>query len=323
MTDIKEIGVPIFQFNTHVLGGTEYQAKYFHEHILPEVPNLQKYVCMILPGKNLSNENLEKLDNEIIMWVHCLPSQFDKGLTELFWSGKNFSDRIKYIIVPSEYAKKKFIEETGFPKEKIYVIHNGIEALKYNPNKFKNVDQIKMVHTSGPNRGMIILLNSLQYIKHDFQLKIFNDFYPEMYLDNEMSNDNRVLFYGKTPRKTMYKYLEAAHVHAYPPIFLETFCIAIAESMSAGLLPIYGNIGALPEIVGNRGIYVDDIDSKFLEDGVFIGDKYAREFADKLSEGFDLILSNKWDPSEQINHINTNYSWEKVKQQWKDFNELL
>jgi len=315
--------IPIFNFNSHVLGGTEYQAKTFHERILPKSPNFEKYLCMILPGKNLDNAGVRAWDGEILFWAHCLPSQFGPEVSEFFWSGNDISDKIKYVIVPSEYAKDKFHKETNFPKEKLYVIPNGIEPLQYNPNRFKNVKKVKITHTSGPNRGMMILLNSLQYIKQDFQLDIFNDFYPEMYLDNEFMHDDRITFYGRTPRKTMYRHLESSHIQAYPPIFLETFCIAMAEAMSAGEMPIYSNVGSLPEIVNGHGLYLDDIDNRFIVDGVFQGDDYAKAFAEILSEGIDTILSVKWDPTEQIEYINGNYSWEKVEQKWKEFHDIL
>ena len=51
--------IPIFNFHNHVIGGTEYQAKSFHEKILPDAPNFQNYLCMILPGKNLDNEGVK------------------------------------------------------------------------------------------------------------------------------------------------------------------------------------------------------------------------------------------------------------------------
>jgi len=276
------LDIPIFNFHHHTIGGTEYQGRMFHEKILPNSPNFQNYLCMILPGKNLDNHSVERFDGEILFWAHCLPSQFGPEVTEFFWSGGEITDKIKYVIVPSEYAKDKFNKETGFPKEKLYVIPNGIEPLKYNPDKFR-----------------------------------------KMYLDNEVMHDDRITFYGRTPRKTMYRYLEDSHLQAYPPIFLETFCIAMAEAMSAGLLPVYTNVGSLPEVIKGHGLYLDDVDNKFIKDGVFQGDDYAEEYAKILSQGIDQILSGKWDPREQIEYINSNYGWDTVASKWKDFHDIL
>lgn len=312
--------IPIFNFNSHVLGGTEYQAKTFHERVLEDAPNFEKYLCMILPGKNLSNEYVSTWDGEIIFWLHCLPSQFDKGITEFFFSGGPISDKIKYIIVPSEYAKAQTILETKMPAEKIYVIPNGVDPLNYNPDNFKDVKKVKLAYTSSHTRGMIVLLNSLKHIKHDFELNIFNDFYPDMYLENDFTNDSRINFYGRTPRKTMYKYLEQSHIFSYPSTFLETFCIAAAESMSAGLLPVTSNIGALVNVVNGYGLSTDSVKEI---DGVVDGDEFAERYAGVLSEGMEMILSNKWDPSEQIQYINSTYGWDKVIDKWKEFHELL
>ena len=97
----------------------------------------------------------------------------------------------------------------------------------------------------------------------------------------------------------------------------------MAEAMSAGELPVYSNVGSLPEIINGHGLYLDDIDNRFIKDGIFQGDDYAKAFAEILSEGIDTILSGKWDPREQIEYINGNYSWDKVEQKWKDFHDIL
>jgi glycosyltransferase involved in cell wall biosynthesis len=314
------LNVPIFNFNQNFVGGTEYQCKIFHEKILPTSLNFEKYLCMVLPGINVEDDYVEKYEGEILFWMHCLPSQFDKKVTEKFFNGNEISDKIKYIIVPSNWTKAKFIEETGFPAEKIQVINNGINTLQYNPNKFKDVKKVKIIHNSGNGRGMVVLLNALKYIKHDFELNIFNDFDPEIYLQDELLKDDRVNFYGRTPRKTMYKHIEDSHLHAYPPIFEETFCIAIAESMSAGLLPVTSNIGAIPEITNGHGLMLQDIPKN---DEAFDGDTYAEEYAKLLNQGIEMILENKWDPTEQIEYINSSYNWDVVTNQWNEFNKII
>jgi hypothetical protein len=93
--------------------------------------------------------------------------------------------------------------------------------------------------------------------------------------------------------------------------------------MSAGLLPVYSNVGSLPEVVNGHGLYLDDIDNKFIKDGVFQGDDYAEEYGKILSQGIDQILSGKWDPRDQIEYINGAYGWDTVASKWKDFHDIL
>lgn len=315
-----DLDIPIFQFNTHVLGGTEYQAKTFHERVLPESPNFLNYLCMIFPGKNLSDIHVPTIDKDIIVWAHNLPSQYDPSLTKSYFQSGLIFDKIKYLIVPSEYAKKQTMLESDMPAEKIYVIPNGIDPLKYDPSRFKDVKKVKLAYTSSHTRGMIILLNALTYIKQDFELNIFNDFYPEMYLENPFTTDPRINFYGKTPRKTMYKYLQQSHIFSYPTTFLETFCIAAAESMSAGLLPVYSEMGNLPDVINGYGLKTEG--PKEI-DGVVNGDEFAQRYSEILSEGIDIILSNKWDPSDQVEYINKTYGWDSVIKKWKEFHETI
>ena len=96
----------IFAYNKEVFGGTEYLAKNFHEKVLPLVPNFNKYNCIILPG--YINQNLNDYiydDKEIILWLHNTTEQFNENITMNAFYKKEFTDKIKYVVVVSEFAK--------------------------------------------------------------------------------------------------------------------------------------------------------------------------------------------------------------------------
>lgn len=298
-----------FNYSRESYGGTEYMAKRFHKEILPDMQKLNNYLSLIIPGVTPQYNELFNSKKEIIIWLHNVISQFDKEKIATL-KDKRLLNKIKYFIVPSEYHKQITLDELEIDSNKIYVIPNAIDPLKYNPNKLNDI--IKIVHTSDPERGMDVLLSSLRYVKEDFRLEIYNKFNPDLY-DFDF-NDDRVKFFGYTPKATVKEALESSHIHAYPSTYLETFCLSIAEAMSAGTLSVYPKIGAIPEIANNFGILYNSIEDK---------EEHSKVFAHNLSKAIKIVKDKNYDPIEQIEYINKKYSWESIKKQWIDFQSLI
>jgi len=301
----------IFDYNQNAFGGTEYMGRGFEQKILPHMPKLHNYLCIIAPGNAPSFEDMRNSDKPIIFWMHNTPIQF--GIEEKrFLSDYRFIDKLKYIIVISDYHKKQILNETTIPEEKIYIIPNAINALTYNPDKFNDVKQVKIVHTSSPDRGFDVLMASLQYVKEDFRIEIYNRFNPDEYIDAVF--DPRIRFYGFTPRNTVREAYELGHIHAYPSTYPETFCISQAEGMSAGMLCLTSDLGALPE-VSNGLTDMYKLPSNPQE--------HVKLFAERLTQAIQKIKSGSFDPTAQIEYINNTYSWEAVKQKWIEFHDLI
>lgn len=275
------------------------------------MPKLDNYLAVIVPGLAPSYEEMFNSDKPIIFWMHNTPSQFGEA-EHKFLSDYRFIKNLKYLIVPSESAKKEVERDTVIPIEKVFVIPNAIDALEYNPSKFKKIDKIRLINTSSPDRGLDILLNAISSIREDFQLDIFSRFNPTEY--PEFATDPRVNFYGFSYKRTVLRHYEASHIHAYPSTYPETFCISQAEAMSAGLLCVTSSIGALPEVSGGyTSIY------SYPEDRI----EHSKIFAEKLSEAIDTIKSGNWNPEAQIEYINKTYSWDAIKDKWLEFHELI
>lgn len=283
----------------------------WHKLISPYVPKLSNYLCLIVPGRTPAIETIYNSDKPVILWMHNTTYQFGKDERK-FLSDPKFHDKLKYLIVVSEFQKQETIKDVGIPAEKIIVIPNAIEALKYEPTKFNRVDKVKLINTSSPDRGIDVLLNSMTFINEDFELDIFSKFNP-----NEFPYyvpDPRINFYGFSHKSTVRKHYEAAHIHAYPSTYQETFCISQAEAMSAGLLCLTSDLGALPEVSnGFTKTYTPPSDPI----------EHAKLFAEHLTKAIQEIKSGSFNPTAQIEYVNTTYSWEAIKQKWIKFHELL
>jgi glycosyltransferase involved in cell wall biosynthesis len=300
-----------FDYNRNAFGGTEYMASNFIKRILPEMPKLHNYISVVVPGNVPSLESILASKKQVIMWMHNTPQQFGDDKLK-FLQNEKFINVIKYIVVPSKAHKKLLLEAMNIDPDKVYVVNNAIEPLIYNPNKFKDIKQVKLIHTSSPDRGLDVLLNAVNMIEEDFRLEIYNSFNPDAYPD--LPNDNRVRFYGFTPKATVREAYEQSHIHAYPSTYPETFCISQVEAMSAGLLCVTSDYGALPEVSGGLTTMYP-----YVEDRI----EHAKIFAEQLTTAIKQIKSGNWNPEIEIEYANNTYSWEAIKKDWLVFHELI
>jgi glycosyltransferase involved in cell wall biosynthesis len=160
---------------------------------------------------------------------------------------------------------------------------------------------------------MEILLKAVPLIEEDFELNIFNDFYPDLPHSYNLDgvNDPRVNFYGKTPRKTLYKFFADAHIHAYPSIYPETSCLTQMEALSAGCYTIHTDLGALPETSLGYG--------KMIPFNELTPERYAEE----LTKAIRMIKEDGYDYTQQVQDIHNNFTWDKAKQNWLAFDATI
>ena len=304
---------PPFNYNHQMFGGTEYMARGVIENVLPHVPKFYNYTCIISPGKLPSLEREYYLDKQIVVWIHNIMGQLQDWVIETL-NDPDVAKNIKFIIGVSEHHKQTLIRDfTNVPAEKFVAIPNAFEPVDFDPQKFVDVQKVKLIHASSSYRGMEVLLGSLADVQEDFELNVFNDFYPDAtgHPFAHLANDPRVNFWGKTPRKIVSKFMSEAHIHAYPSIWEETFCLVQAEAMSAGLLCVYSDFGALPETSLGYGLSVPYYE---------LSDFYYAEF---LTEAIRKIKNGEHDPMEQSKAIREKYSWDQVLEHWKALEEKL
>jgi glycosyltransferase involved in cell wall biosynthesis len=317
-TKMNKSNSKIFEYHKDSYRGTEYLAKYFHTNILKYMSNINKYRCIIMPGI-FNHSSLLEDDRELIIWSHNTLSQFDTDVLELF-NNQIVLNKIKYFIVPSNYAKNEIIKESKIDKEKIIVIYNGFHPVKNDINRFKKVDKVKIIHTSHSGRGFEILAKSLKYIKNDFRLNVYNDIFPDINLvSNEYKKiykDKRIFLYGPTPKKTLIDDLSKSHIFANPSIFRETFCLSQVEAISANCLPVYNNYGALDEVSFNSGITCNFSNLKTIEE-------CAIDYAQKIDSAIDLIRDNNFDPKDNAEKVNDAFSFKNFVNSWINLNNKL
>lgn len=303
---------PIFTFSDNHFGGTETMARGFLSKILPEMKNIHNYKCVILPGYIPDITTWGADGQKTVLWIHNIISQFTPNVRRLL-ENTAIKNSTEHYIAVSEYQKNVISKESDIPLNKIKVIPNAIDLVTPTPKKFNNINKVKIIHASSKERGMRILLDAVPLIEEDFELNIFNDFYPDLPHDFNMDaiNDPRVNFYGKTPRKTLYKFFADAHIHAYPSIIPETSCLTQMEALSAGCYAVYTDMGALPETSMGHGIMIPS------------NELTPAMYAIKLSQAIRKIKEEGYDYTQQVQDIQDNFTWDKAKQNWLAFDETI
>jgi len=307
----------IFDYNSQYFGGTESMARHFHRYLYSSTNKLKNYQCYIFPGNMPTAVDIINDPREIIMWGHVLTSQLLNDF-KFYLSDPRWISKIKYIIAVSEWHKEQMMEELGLPEEKFFVIYNALDDMPKDYEKFKNVDKVKIIHTSSPYRGLEVLLNSLKYVKEDFELNIFNEIIPEIEDESSIyyqtNKDPRVNFYGKTPKKIIKKFLNESHIYAYPTTYRETFCISLVEGLSSNCLSIFSDFGVMKEVSSGYGQMYPYIDNF---------EKHSHEFAKELKKGIELVKKGDLDLGDQASFINEKYSWKHFEERWKELNSLI
>jgi glycosyltransferase involved in cell wall biosynthesis len=314
-----------FEYNLNFFGGTEQMASYFHKNILPQKINFDKYQCYIIPGPLPTVRHMVQDKREIILWFHIHLNQlvwtnFKESADYLFeLNDARFLNKVKYVVVVSETHKRVLEKELNVESEKIVVIPNFLNPINKNKDKFNKTDKINIIHTSSPDRSLKVIAESLKYIKDDFEMNIFSDILPELFPEDPyifiLNNDPRITFFGQTPNKVVHKYLKNSHIWVHPlDFFQETFCISLAEALSAECLAIYPNYSALPETANGFGMQYEHNE---------ISELHAKTFAEKLSQGILKIKNKEFDPKNQAEVINEKYSKKNFEENWQTFYDSL
>jgi hypothetical protein len=133
------------------------------------------------------------------------------------------------------------------------------------PNPSDQRGQV-LVYCSVPDRGLYYLKDLFPAIRRrvpDATLAITSDFTlwgkaaaKEAFM-RFFEGQPGVEYLGHVDRSTLIAQQRRARVLAYPCTFEEGFCIAAAECMAAGAVPVTTNAFALTTTVGNAGVLID------------------------------------------------------------------
>jgi len=237
------------ELTKNAMGGTELLAHQLINHV---DTNVLKDVQIV------SSRVRELEDNKIrIFWAHDLPDDPESH----FLKDKNNQNKFHKFVFVSNWQMQGYINQYNIPYSKCIVLQNAINPIDLQYEKPK--DKINLIYYSTPHRGLELLVpvvNILSKKYNNIHLDVYSSFKlygweqrdePYKQLFDYIDNHSHMTNHSSVSNAEIRKALQYSHIFAYPSIWLETSCLCLMEAMSAGLICVHSNYGALYETAAN------------------------------------------------------------------------
>ncbi len=298
------------EVNKNANGGTELMARRIAESLNPEL--LKEFQIINSRVRNIDESKLR------ILICHDLPG--DPESEHLANEGWNKFHRIVFV---SNWQMQNYISYYNIPWSKCIVMQNAINPIDFSM-KDKSRDKIRLVYHTTPHRGLQILIPVFKKLAEEFPfitLDVFSSFkiygweqrdkqYESLF--DECKNHPQINYHGFVPNDKLREELKTKHIFAYPSIWLETSCISLMEAMSAGLICVHPNYGALFETASNWTHMYQWSENINQHANIFYS--VLRSAILDLREMDDNTFKNKI--MAQKSYVDVFYNWEMRKNQW-------
>lgn len=245
----------------------------------------------------------QELKNEIQLIASRVEEPLDETKIRILWQhdlpGDPASDHLKNggwkkfhkIVFVSNWQMQGYISYYGIPWSHCIVLQNGIKP--FVPHVKPNDGTIRIAYWSTPHRGLELLVPAFKAIaerRDNIILDVYSSFSlygwpqrdePYKRLFEECEKHPRINYHGSIPNEDLRENLHDTHIMAYPSIWMETSCMCLMEAMSAGILSVHSNLGALHETASNLTFMY-----QYEEDP----HKHASKFATLL----DIAIESYW-----------------------------
>ena len=165
---------------------------------------------------------------------------------------KIYTQKIDFIIAPSEFYKSKFIED-GINPQKIEAIHNPIEVKDYDINT-KDEGYALYFGRLSKEKGILTLIEAFSKCKNG-KLYIAGEG-PEKenveQIIKEKKLEKRIKLLGFLNRKAMIDVTSKAKFVVVPSIWYENCPYSVLETLAIGKAVIGANIGGIPELISHN-----------------------------------------------------------------------
>jgi glycosyltransferase involved in cell wall biosynthesis len=300
------------EVSKNAFGGTEIAKRKLAQIIDPKL--LENFQIISSRHRNFEEDKIR------LFWCHDLPEDPE---SEKF-RDKKFIDNIHKFVFISDWQYQRYQLVHGIPYDnKSIILESGIEPAPADCLEKDYDGKIRICYTSTPQRGLELLVPVFKHLADKYpniHLDVFSSFkiygweeadkqYEPMY--DEIRNHPQMTYHGFVPNEDLKSYLNTAHIHAYPSIWLETSCRAMLEAMSAGLICVHPNFGALPETSGALNImYQGDLNDKNEHANIFARHLEAAIHMVETKNSQEVIRFNKF-------FVDSRYNINRIKAKWE------
>jgi glycosyltransferase involved in cell wall biosynthesis len=187
-----------------------------------------------------------------------LPEAAAYGAALALWQ-RRLAEQADAVIVPSAFARER-LREMGapLPWERVHVLAPPVRGLV--GERSAPPSQEPRAQTGGyalvvsrlaPEKGIDVAIDACRLA--GVQLLVAGDG-PELQALRERAEGNEVRFLGHVPEEELARLRAGAAIALAPSRSAETFGVAVAEAMAAGLPVAASRVGALPELIDEQGL---------------------------------------------------------------------
>jgi UDP-glucose:(glucosyl)LPS alpha-1,2-glucosyltransferase len=296
-------------------GGTELLKRRLYESLDPSL--LDKFQIWF------SRFEPEKVDRSKIQiaYLHDLPD--DPSSNFLLNDGWR---QFAALVFVSNWQMQAYVNHYQLPWGICVVIPNSIVPLER--RQLDNDGIIRLGYWSTPHRGLDILVPVFEKLAESdssLHLDVFSSFNlygwpsrdkPFEELFERCRSHPQITYHGATDNTTVRSYVEQMDILAYPCTWTETSCLVLMEAMSAGLVCVHPNLGALYETAGGMTMmYQFDEDPQ----------AHAQSFYHVMLNAINIAHEQKWGGAYetclamQSAYANAMYNWHGRKHFWEQF----
>ena len=269
-----------------------------------------------------------ELDQSKIRLIQCHDLAEDPESRK--FGDQNFRNAFHKLLFISnwQFQRYQLIHQIPYDQQ-CAVIETGIVPAPIDCLQSKPTDKISIVYTSTPQRGLDIAVDVIDYlstIHKEIHFDVFSSFkiygwdsadaqFQPLY-DKIQAHPN-MTYHGFVSNAKLKDHLNKAHIFAYPSTWMETSCRAMLEAMSAGLVCVHPNYGALAETSGMLNlIYQGDINDN---------NRHAQTFAEYLNAAIEFVKSGNHTHHIEFNKafVDRRYNIEKIAAQWNSMMQSL
>jgi len=301
-------------FSKPSMGGTEIIKHGLQNRLPQELLNKFQIIC----------DRIISIDETKIrlFWAHNTPYQLNNSHLE-----RGGWRKFHKMIFISHHQMEEYVREYQIPYSHCVVMKYALEPVRPQP---KPTDRISLIYTSTPHRGLDILVNVFEKLCEEYdnlELKVHSSYNIYAMSDRQKNYENTPLYQkleehpnikniGYVSNEELKKSLASSHIFPYPSTYRETFCLALLEAMSAGLLCVHSNYACLPETASNWTVMYPYHEDKAVHSAIFY---------EHLKSAIDSVNDRKVQRQlkYQSRYVNYFYNWETRTQEWIDLLKSL
>jgi glycosyltransferase involved in cell wall biosynthesis/2-polyprenyl-3-methyl-5-hydroxy-6-metoxy-1,4-benzoquinol methylase len=193
-----------------------------------------------------------------VLWCHDIATHrgMQMALDQMQWT---FDE----LWAVSEWHRQQIHKVTGYPLKNIVALRNGIVPVDVLPNDLGRMPKA-LLYAARPERGLENLLRAMKHLPdYTLYVAMYAHFpehmraYYEM-IFAKMKELPNVKYLGGLSQPALREYMQNVEAYVYPTQFEETSCILAREAIERGTPFLTTREGALPETLGECGIFFED-----------------------------------------------------------------